>query len=320
MSNLKGTRDGFGEGIIQAAKLHPEVIVLGADLDDSLRLTGYKKEFPDRFIQVGVAEQNLAGTAAGLALAGFTPFITSYAAFNPGRNWEQIRTAIGFSNLGVKIIGGHAGLTTGEDGASAQSLEDLALTLVIPNMTVIVPCDAIQATAATLALASTPGPGYLRLSREPSQDLTQDLPFILGKAQILRLGADATIFATGMMVEAALQAAQTLQIHNWQIQVVNLHTLKPLDRHAIITAANQSGIIVTAEEHQLIGGLSARVSQVITSELGKTIHQPTILESVAIDDKFGESGPATAVMEKFNLTAKAIVAAMETAMFRKSRL
>jgi transketolase len=320
MSEQKGTRDGFGQGIIQAAELHPEVIVLGADLDDSLRLTEYKAKFPDRFIQVGVAEQNLAGTAAGLALAGLTPFITSYASFSPGRNWEQIRTTICFSNLPVKIVGGHAGLTTGEDGASAQAMEDLALTLVLPNMTVVVPCDAAQATAATLALATTPGPGYLRLSREASPDLTSNLPFVLGKAQILRLGTDATIFATGMMVELALKAAQTLQIHNWQVQVVNLHTLKPLDQKAIITAANQNGVIVTAEEHQLIGGLGARVSQVITSELGRNIHQPTVLESVAMADQFGESGPAASVMEKFHLTAQAIVTAVETAMTRKSQL
>lgn len=320
MSDQKGTRDGFGKGIIQAAELHPEVIVLGADLDDSLRLTEYKAKFPDRFIQVGVAEQNLAGTAAGLALAGLAPFITSYAAFSPGRNWEQIRTTICFSNLPVKIVGGHAGLTTGEDGASAQALEDLALTLVLPNMTVVVPCDAAQATAATLALATTPGPGYLRLSREASPDLTSNLPFVLGKAQILRLGTDATIFATGMMVELALKAAQTLQIHNWQVQVINLHTLKPLDRKAIIAAANQNGVIVTAEEHQLIGGLSARVSQVITAELGKNIHQPTVLEAVAMTDQFGESGSAASVMEKYHLTAQAIVTAVETAMTRKSQI
>jgi transketolase len=194
MTDRLGTRDGFGQGVMAAAQLSQKVIVLGADLDDSLKLTEYKTKFPDRFVQVGVAEQNLAGTAAGLALAGFTPFITSYAVFNPGRNWDQIRT-ICFSNLAVKIVGGHGGLSTGEDGASAQALEDIALTQVLPNMTVVVPCDASQAKTATLALAAIPGPAYLRL--DPAQT-NHRFTLRFSQSQVMRLGSDATILLPGL--------------------------------------------------------------------------------------------------------------------------
>lgn len=316
----QGTRDGFSRGICAAAEQNPRVMALCADLDESVRLQEFEKQFPERFVQVGVAEQNLAGVAAGLALSGAIPFAASYAAFNPGRNFDQIRASICYSNLNVKIVGGHAGLTVGEDGATHQMLEDLALMRTLPNMTVVVPCDALQAELATLALATHRGPSYLRLSRINCPDITTGLDFQLGKAQILRPGIDLTIFAIGNMVAPALRAAQTLQIQNVQAQVINLHTIKPLDIHAIVTAANQSGVFVTAEEHQLTGGLGSAVAEVIATHLGKNIQQPTVLEMVGIQDSFGESGPANAVMQNYGLTAEAIVGAALKALQRKGQL
>lgn len=316
----QATRDGYGRGILAAAEKYPEVMALCADLDESVRLIDFKKQFPERFVQVGVAEQNLAGVAAGLALSGAIPFAASFAAFNPGRNWDQIRVSICYSNLNVKIIGGHAGLTVGEDGATHQVLEDLALMRTLPNMTVVVPCDALQTELATLALAEHRGPAYLRLSRMNTPDLTTGLNFELGKAQLLRPGMDLTIFATGNMVALALRAAQTLQIQNLQTQVINLHTIKPIDVQAIVTAANQSGVIVTAEEHQIAGGLGSAVAEVVVSQLGNKIQQPTVIEMVGVRDSFGESGTAQAVMEKHDLTAEAIVGASLKALQRKAQL
>lgn len=316
----QGTRDGFGRGVCSAAEQNSRVMALCADLDESVRLGEFEKKFPERFVQVGVAEQNLAGVAAGLALSGAIPFAASYAAFSPGRNFDQIRTSISYSNLNVKLIGGHAGLTVGEDGATHQMLEDISLMRSLPNMTVVVPCDALQAELATLALAEHRGPSYLRLSRVNAPDITTGLNFELGKAQILRPGIDLTIFAIGNLVAPALRAAQTLQIQNIQAQVINLHTIKPLDVHAIVTAANQSGVLVTAEEHQISGGLGSAVSEVLVTHLGRTILQPTVLEMVGVRDSFGESGPAKAVMEKYGLTAETIVGAALKALQRKAQL
>ena len=316
----QGTRDGFGRGICSAAQQNPRVVALCADLDESVRLDDFEKKFPERFVQVGVAEQNLAGVAAGLALSGSIPFAASYAAFSPGRNFDQIRASICYSNLNVKLVGGHAGLTVGGDGATHQMLEDLAMTRSLPHMTVVVPCDALQSELATIALAQHHGPSYLRLSRVNAPDITTGLNFELGRAQILRPGIDLTIFAIGNLVAPALRAAQTLQIQNIQAQVINLHTIKPLDIHAIVAAANQSGVFVTAEEHQMAGGLGSAVSEVLTTQLGKTIQQPTVLEMVGMSDSFGESGPATAVMEKYDLTAEAIVGASLKALQRKAQL
>ncbi|HCC84738.1 MAG TPA: transketolase [Candidatus Pacebacteria bacterium] len=316
----QGPRDGFGAGIMVAAKQNPRVVALCSDLDESVRLATFAHNFPNQFVEVGVAEQNLVGVAAGLALGGLKPFAASYAAFNPGRNWDQLRVSVCYSNLPVTIVGGHAGLTVGGDGASHQILEDIALTRVLPNLTVIVPCDAAQAYAATLALVDHSGPAYLRLSRVDTPDLTDGLNFKIGQAQILRPGTDLTIFATGVMVAKALQAAQTLQIHNLQAQVINLHTIKPIDVTAIVRAANQSGVIVTAEEHQIYGGLGSAVAEVVTQNLGHQITQPTVIEMVAVNDCFGESGPADAVMEKYHLTTEAIVAAAEKALRRRAQL
>jgi transketolase len=295
-------------------------MAVSADLDESLRLTEFKAQFPQQFVQVGVAEQNLLGVSAGLALGGQIPFATSFAVFNPGRNWDQLRVAVCFSNLNVKVVGGHAGLSVGEDGATAQAMEDVALTRVLPRMTVVVPADADQAYQATLALAAHTGPAYLRLSRWSVPNLTAGVPFELGKAQILRRGTDLTIIATGIMVEQALLAAQQLSIRNLQVQVINLHTIKPIDVAAITQAANQNGVIVTAEEHQRSGGLGSAVAEVVTQATGKTIFQPTVIEMVAMPDSFGESGRGEELLQKYQLTAKAIVGAAERGLQRRSQL
>jgi transketolase len=316
----RSIRDGFGDGLLAAGQVNKKIMAVSADLDETLRLAKFKAAFPDRFVQAGVAEQNMAGVAAGLALAGEIPFITSFAAFSPGRNWDQIRVSICYSDLNVKIIG-QAGLTIGEDGATHQAMEDLAITRVLPNMTVVVPCDYTQAYQATQAIATHVGPTYLRLARPNVLDvITTDLPFEIGKAQVLRPGNDATIFATGLMVQPALAAAELLSISGTSAQVINMHTIKPIDRLAICQAANQSGVFVSAEEHQLFGGLGSAISEVVMQETGKGIRVPVVLEMVGIPDRFGESAQAGDLLEKYQLTAEHIVAAVEKALARRQRL
>ncbi|MFA6132056.1 MAG: transketolase family protein [Patescibacteria group bacterium] len=307
------TRDGFGEGLLEAGKKNKRIVVLSADLTESTRCLPFKTKFPERFIQLGVAEQSMASIAAGLALGGKIPFITSYAIFSPGRNWEQIRTNIALQKTNVKIIGSHAGLNVGADGATHQMLEDIALTRVLPNMTVIVPCDALEARKATLAAATIKGPVYLRLTREPSPVFTKPLtPFKVGRAETFYKGNDATIIAAGPILFEALKAAVNLKQKNGiNVRVINCHTIKPLDTKTILAAAKQTGAIVTVEEHMVAGGLGSAVAELLAE------HCPVPMEFVGVKDKFGESGKPEELLEKYGLKAKDIMAAAIKVIKRK---
>ena len=300
------TRDGLGEGLLLAGK-DKRIVVLCADLAESTRTLVFKKKFPDRFIEVGVAEQNLVTVASGLAAMGKIPFAASFAAFSPGRNWEQIRTTICYNNVPVKIAGCHAGLTVGPDGATHQALEDVALMRTLPNMTVIVPCDAVEAAKATIAAAEHPGPVYLRFGREKTPTITtQETPFTIGKANIL-IDSDnpsCAIIANGILVSEALLAAETLKKeYGIETLVINCHTVKPLDEKTILDAARRCGKIVTAEEHQKAGGLGSAIAEFLAQS-----DVPTPMRLVAVDDSFGESGTAEELLKKYHLTAKDIVA------------
>jgi len=310
---FSATRDGFGEGLVLAGKKNKKIVVLSADLTESTRCLPFKQKFPERFIQLGVAEQSMASIAAGLALAGKIPFMTSYAVFSPGRNWEQIRTNIALQNTNVKIIGSHAGLNVGPDGATHQMLEDIALTRVLPNMTVIVPCDAEEAKKATMAAAQIIGPVYLRLTREASPVFTNSsTPFKVGRAEIFHKGNDATIIAAGPILFEALKAAVNLKQKNGiNVQVVNCHTVKPLDEKTILAAAKQTGAIVTAEEHMVAGGLGSAVAELLA------VNYPVPIEFIGVKDSFGESGKPEELMKKYGLTAKDITAAVLRVIKRK---
>lgn len=308
------TRDGFGLGLVEAAKKNKNIVVLTADLTESTRCLTFKEKFPERFIQLGVSEQSMAGVAAGLSLAGKVPFMASYAIFSPGRNWEQIRTCIALQNANVKIIGSHAGLNVGPDGATHQMLEDLALTRVLPNLTIFSPCDAIEAKKVTLAAAKIKGPVYIRLAREASPIFTKPTTaFEPGRMEIFRRGKDVTIIATGPLVYEALKAAEILKKHEIEAYVLNCHTIKPLDKETIIEAADETGAIVTVEEHMVAGGLGSVVAEVVVA------HHPVPMEFVGVKDKFGESGKPQELLEKYGLTAKHIAAATIAAVRRKGR-
>ncbi|RME53887.1 transketolase family protein [Candidatus Woesearchaeota archaeon] len=297
----KALRDGFGEGILLAAKRNKNVVALSADLTESNRLSAFKKKFPERFIEVGVAEQNLIGLAAGMAHAGKIPFAASFAAFSPGRSWDQIRVSVCYSKANVKIYGGHAGLTVGEDGATHQALEDIAIMRVLPEMIVIAPADATEMKKAVLAAAKHKGPVYLRGGREKTESVTREKdPFTIGKANVLRKGSDITIVACGLMVKAALDAARILTKAGIEAEVINMHTIKPLDTKTLLSSAKKTGKVITAEEHQITGGLGSAVSETLSEAL------PVPLRRVGVEDAFGESGKATELLEHYGLTAKNI--------------
>lgn len=297
------TRDAYGEALKILGKTHEDVVVLDADLSSSTKTAGFGKEFPERFINVGIAEQNLMGTAAGLAAAGKIPFASSFAMFATGRAFEIIRNSIAYPNLNVKIAATHAGLTVGEDGASHQALEDLSIMRSIPNMTVICPADGVEAKAAILTAAEYVGPVYIRLGRSkvPTIFDENDYKFEIGKGIELSEGTDATIIATGIMVSKALEAKQTLKSEGINARVINIHTLKPIDEKIIIDAARETGCIVTAEEHNIIGGLGSAVSEVLSENF------PVPLKRVGVNDTFGESGPGDELLEKYGLTSEALV-------------
>ncbi len=301
------TRDGFGLGLIRAAEKDPNIVALCADLDGSLRLRNFAKKFPQRFIQVGVAEQNLVGVAAGLALTGKKPFIASFASFMPGRTYEQIRHSIAYSNLNVTIVGGHAGLATGPDGATHQMLEDIAMMRAMPNMTVVQPCNAEQAAQATQALAEYNGPAYLRLSRPKIKGINAPKNFEIGQAQILKQGLDITLIASGIVVKEALEAAQELAQQGISARVINLHTIKPLDQQKIFNAYQETKAIVTIEDHQIAGGVGSAVSEVIASELGRSLKQAKPVIRIGVEDQFGESGKKEKLYEKYGLTKEKIL-------------
>ncbi len=294
------SRDGYGKGLVLAAEADERVVALCADLTESTRTQEFAEKFPHRFIEVGVAEQNLVTVAAGMALGGKIPFTTSYATFSPGRNWEQIRTTICYNDVPVKIIGSHAGISVGPDGATHQALEDLAIMRALPNMVVICPADSIEAKKATLAIAKNNKPSYLRLSRDKVPVITtEDSPFEIGRAELLTDGDDVTIIACGQMVYKALIAADQLKEH-FKVRVINSHTIKPIDQKTILKAAEETGAIVTVEEHQIQGGLGSAVAEVVSA------HFPVPIKMIGINDHFGESGTQEELLEKFGLTVENI--------------
>jgi transketolase len=313
----KPTREGYGQGLLEAGRKDERIVALCADLTESTRTELFAKEFPKRFIEIGVAEQNLAAVAAGLATYGKIPFIASYATFSPGRNWEQIRTTICYNNVPVKIAGCHAGLSVGPDGATHQALEDIAIMRALPNMIVLVPCDAEEARKATLAAAATNSPVYIRLGREKSAVFTtKDTPFKIGRAEIFyeadgRGKPDVAILACGPLVHKALLAAQALKEHGVKVRVLNVHTIKPIDEEAIVSTAKEAGAIVTVEEHQQQGGFGSAVAEVLAR------HQPTPQEFVAMPNSFGESGQAEELLRKYNLDVPAIIEAVHKVVKRK---
>ena len=309
---LKATRKGFGEGLLTAARKDKNIVGLCADLTGSLNMSDFRKAYPKRFFQIGVAEQNMAGVGAGLALAGKTAFIGSFATFNPGRNWEQVRVSICYNNANVKVIGSHAGLTVGEDGATHQALEDIATMRVIPNMTVISPADALEAKKATIAIAQKKGPVYLRLCRAKTPIFTQpDAKFVIGKASVLLKGKDVTLIATGPIVYDTLQAALELEKLGIIASVINLHTIKPIDEKAIINSAKETGAIVTIEDHQIAGGLGGAVAEVLAK------NYPVPQEFIGLNDAFGETGKPDQLYKKNKMTVKDIVKVATLVVKRK---
>ncbi len=315
-SELQATRAGFGEGLVEAGRDNKNVVALCADLTESTRNEGFAKEFPNRFFEMGVAEQNMATVAAGLAVAGKIPFISSYAAFSPGRNWEQIRTTIAYNDVNVKIAGHHAGLYTGPDGATHQMLEDIALMRVMPNTKVIVPCDAEEAHKATLVAGKIWGPVYLRLAREKTKVMTsKQTPFELGRAELfwepVKKKFDVLICACGPLVYEAMLAAKNLEKEKISAAVLNVHTIKPLDEKTILHLAKIAGAVVSVEEHQIIGGLGGAIAEVLSNKC------PLPLERVGMKDEFGQSGKPEELMEFYGLTAEEIIKAVKKAIQRK---
>lgn len=298
------TRNGFGEGLVMAGEENPNVVALCADLTESTRIEAFKLKFPERYIQVGVAEQNLVTVASGMAACGKIPFTSSYATFSPGRNWEQIRTTICYNNVPVKVVGSHAGISVGPDGATHQAIEDIAIMRALPNMVVVVPADSIEAKKATLAIAKTTMPSYLRLSRDKVPTITtESSPFEIGKAQVLTEGKEVTIIACGQMVYHALLAAKELTEQKISTRVINCSTIKPLDSKTILKAAEETRALVTVEEHQVTGGLGGAVSELVSQ------HFPVPLKIVGIEDHFGESGEPSQLLKKFGLTKEDIIKA-----------
>lgn len=309
------TRDGFGKALLELGESNKEVVVVCADLAESTRVLAFKEKYPERYIEAGVAEQNMATVASGLANYGKVPFIASYAAFSPGRNNEQIRTTISLNYVPVKIVGAHAGISVGPDGATHQALEDLALMRVQPKMLVLSPCDSEEARKATLAAATHPGPVYIRLTREKSPVMTAtETPFTLGAANIVwesDHAPEVVVFATGPLLYHALLAAKELE-HAVAVMVVNVHTIKPLDR-AVIDLAKQAGAVVTVEEHQVAGGLGSAVAELLAQE------HPVPIEFIGVKDKFGQSGEPAELYEHYGMAPKHIVEAIKKAESRKSK-
>lgn len=312
---LEPTRAGFGRGLVEAGKRNNQVVALCADLTESTRMIDFAVKFPERFIEMGVAEQNLVTVGSGLAAMGKVPFVSSYAAFSPGRNWEQIRTTICLNDVGVKIVGSHAGVSVGPDGATHQMLEDIALMRALPNMRVVVPCDSFEAEKATLALASFPGPAYLRLAREKTPIITTDkTPFALGRAQVFRHGFDITIFACGPMVYHALMAADKLSRDGIEAEVVNVPVVKPLDGETVVSSVKKTGVALTVEEAQIMGGLGGAITEHLAENF------PVHVSRIGINDRFGESGAPDELLEHFGLTAPHIAKrAKEALKTRKGR-
>ncbi len=291
------TRAGFGRGLKVAGEIDENVVALCADLTDSTQMSKFKEAFPDRFVEIGVAEQNLVTVASGMARAGKVPFTSSYAAFSPGRNWEQIRTTICLNDQPVKIIGSHAGVSVGPDGATHQMLEDIALMRVLPNMTVVAPGDSVEAEKATIAIAKNGKPSYLRLAREKTPIFsTDDSPFEIGKAYVLREGGDVSLLGTGTMTYQLLVAAKILEEQGIKAEVVHVPTIKPLDDRTILASVQKTGRVVTAEEAQFAAGFGGGIAELLSEKL------PTPLLRIGVHDRFGESGSPDELLELFGLT------------------
>jgi len=307
----KDTRSGFGDGILEAARINSNIIALTADLAGSLKLNGFIKEFPERFIQCGIAEANMMGIAAGLTIGGKIPFTTTFANFSTGRVYDQIRQSIAYSGKNVKICASHAGLTLGEDGATHQILEDIGLMKMLPGMTVIVPADYNQTKAATMAIADHQGPVYLRFGRPVWPIFTSESDFVIGKAQQLSTGTDVSIFACGHLVWKAVEAGKILEEKGISVEVINIHTIKPLDVDAVVASIRKTKCAVTAEEHNIIGGLGDSIAQTAAR------HFPIPIEYIGTNDTFGESGKPLDLLKKYGLDTGNIVAAAEKVISRK---
>ena len=306
------TRSGFGQGLLEAGKRNQNVVALCADLTESVKMGAFKEAFPERFFQIGISEANMVGVASGLALSSKVPFIGSFAAFSTGRVYDQIRQSVAYSNTNVKIAGSHAGITLGEDGATHQILEDIGLMKMLPNMVVINPCDYNQTVQATIAAAEHVGPVYIRFGRPKVPIfISEDTPFQIGKALMLNKGKDVTILATGHLVWEAIQAGEELAEQGIDAEIINIHTIKPLDKEAILKSVAKTGCVVTCEEHQYNGGLGDSVAQLLAQ------NNPKPIEYIGIDDKFGESGKPEDLMVKYGLKSQDIVQAVEKVIKRK---
>lgn len=311
VNGKKATRDGFGLGLLEAGRTNENVVALTADLLGSLKMDDFKKEFSNRFFQVGIAEANMMGIAAGMATTGKIPYTGTFANFSTGRVYDQIRQSIAYSNKNVKICASHAGLTLGEDGATHQILEDIGMMRMLPGMSVIVPCDAHQTKLATMAIAERFGPVYLRFGRPAWPIFTENLPFEIGKAQILNEGSDISLIATGHLVWTCVEAARQLATEGITCDVINIHTIKPLDTETILDSISKTKCVVTAEEHQIYGGLGEAIAAVLSRQM------PVPQEFVAVQDSFGESGKPDELLAKYGLGSSNIIAAAKTAIRRK---
>jgi transketolase len=304
----KATRDGFGAGLYEIGAANPDVVALCADLSESLKMGDFIKAFPERFFQVGIAEANMMGLAAGLATAGKIPYTGTFANFSTGRVYDQIRQSIAYSHKNVKICASHAGLTLGEDGATHQILEDMGMMKMLPGMTVINPCDYHQTKAATMAIAEHHGPVYLRFGRPAWPMFTENLPFEIGKALPLCTGSDVSVFATGHLVWTALEAARQLATEGISVEVINIHTIKPLDTATVLDSVSKTRRVVTAEEHQVNGGLGDSIAQLLAQKM------PSRQAYVAVRDSFGESGPPDALLKKYGLDVPDVVRAVKSVL------
>ena len=311
-SGTKATRDGFGAGLLELGHTNPNVVGLTADLMESLQMQHFQKEFPDRFFQVGIAEANMMGIAAGLATAGKIPFTGTFANFSTGRVYDQIRQSIAYSDKNVKICASHAGLTLGEDGATHQILEDIGMMRMLPGMTVINPCDFAQTKAATIAIAEHHGPVYLRFGRPAWPMFTDNLKFVIGKALHLATGKDVTIFATGHLVWTSIEAAKALAAEGISCEVINIHTIKPLDEEAILDSVSKTRAVVVAEEHQRNGGLGDAIANLLVHKM------PVPMEYVGVKDSFGESGKPAELLDKYGLSKNDVIWAVKDVLERKS--
>lgn len=313
IQNTKDTRSGFGAGLHELGKINPNVVALCADLTGSLKMDAFQKDFPERFIQVGIAEANMIGVAAGLTIGGKIPFTGTFANFSTGRVYDQIRQSVAYSGKNVKICASHAGLTLGEDGATHQILEDIGLMKMLPGMTVINPCDYNQTKAATIAIANHIGPVYLRFGRPAVPNFTpENQTFEIGKALMLNEGTDVSIFATGHLVWKAIEAGHILAGKGINAEIINIHTIKPLDENAVLNSVKKTRCVVTAEEHQMNGGLGDSIAQLLARNYSLPV------EMVAVNDSFGESGTPDELMKKYGLDTPNIVAAAERAIGRKN--